>query len=173
MAVRYLAYGSNLHPLRLKERAPSAELIGTASVSGFSLVFSKRGQDGSGKCTITACGGAFHGAIYEMSRADKARLDSIEGVGRGYERHMLSLPDFGDCATYVAESAWIDDSLRPFCWYRDLVLAGALVHGFGETYLDRIRLLQTESDGDEVRREQNERLVERLYRGRPGLKQPS
>ena len=166
MAVRYLAYGSNLHPLRLRERVASARLIGTATVSGYGLAFTKRGQDGSGKCTILAGGDVVHGAVYEISREDKATLDSIEGVGRGYERFELSVPDFGDCATYIADAAWIDDALLPFCWYRDLVLAGASVHGFGEPYLERIRLLRTEADADAPRRERNERLVERLCRQR-------
>ncbi len=167
MAIRYLAYGSNLHPLRLRERAPSAQLIGTASVYGWSLTFTKLGQDGSGKCTITEGGEAFLGAVYEMSRDDKTALDAIEGLGKGYRQHTVSVPDFGDCSTYVAAAGYIDDALLPFCWYRDLVLAGAMVHGFNEHYLARIRLLETRTDTDTTRRRQNEHLVQRLHRHRP------
>ncbi len=166
MAIRYLAYGSNLHPLRLGERAPSARLIGTASVYGWSLTFSKLGQDGSGKCTIAEGGDAFLGAVYEISREDKTRLDAIEGVGKGYLRHSISVAGFGDCTTYVAATDYIDDALLPFCWYRDLVLAGAAVHSFEEQYLARIRLLETRTDANATRRKQNERLVERLHRHR-------
>ncbi len=167
MTIRYFAYGSNLHPLRLRERVASARLIGTATVAGFTLAFSKRGQDGSGKCTLAIGSDVVHGAIFEMTRSDKAELDAIEGVGRGYERFELFAPGFGDCATYRAEAAWIDASLLPFCWYRDLVLAGAIEHGFGESYLECIRRLRTERDADVTRREHNERLVQRLYQQHP------
>lgn len=168
MAIRYLAYGSNLHPLRLRERVPSARLLGTTGVTGWSLLFAKRGQDGSGKCTISAGNESVYCAIYEMTREDKERLDDIEGVGKGYRQHVLNVPYFGDCATYVAERAWVDESLLPFCWYRDLVVAGALLHGFERRYLARIRLLETRADPDPTRRARNERLVQRLHGHREG-----
>jgi hypothetical protein len=34
--VLYAAYGSNLHPLRLAARAPSAALLGTCALPGWS-----------------------------------------------------------------------------------------------------------------------------------------
>lgn len=164
MATRYLAYGSNLHTLRLRERVASARLIGTTSVTGWCLAFNKRGQDGSGKCTIVQGDGSLLAAVYEISRADRTRLDAIEGVGEGYLPHVVNVPEFGECSTYIAEAAYIDDALLPFCWYRNLVLAGAISHGADKHYLARIRLLRIRVDANAQRREQNERLVERLYR---------
>ena len=35
----YAAYGSNLHPVRLRERVPSAELLGTGVLEGRELRF--------------------------------------------------------------------------------------------------------------------------------------
>ncbi len=168
MAIRYLAYGSNLHPVRLKERTPSARLLGTTRLAGWFLSFNKVGRDGSGKCTITAGSGSVSCAVYELNRDDKRRLDDIEGVGRGYRQHVLEVPDFGDCSTYVAEAAHVDESLLPFCWYRDLVLAGAVLHGFEPGYVARIRALRIQVDADASRREQHERLVERLNGHRRG-----
>ena len=52
----YFAYGSNLHPTRLGDRAPSVELVGTAVLEGHALRFHKRGADGSGKCNALATG---------------------------------------------------------------------------------------------------------------------
>ena len=46
----YFAYGSNLHPERLRERVPSAESLGVARLEAHVLRFHKRGRDGSGKC---------------------------------------------------------------------------------------------------------------------------
>ena len=164
MGIRYLAYGSNLHPRRLRERTPSARLIGTAEIPGWHLSFTKCGRDGSGKCTISNGGDGVHCAIYEMSRQDKKELDAIEGVGRGYFQHALRIPEFGVCLTYIAETTYVDDTLVPYCWYRELVLAGAIAHGFDEHYVARIRLLETRTDIDAARRAQNERLVRLLYK---------
>ena len=40
------------------------------------------------------------------------------------------------CVTYVATR--INDGLRPYDWYRNLVLAGALEHGLPDAYVDQI-----------------------------------
>ena len=50
----YFAYGSNLHPKRLKDpkRAPSAELVTTGTVTGYCLKWHKESSDGSSKCNI-------------------------------------------------------------------------------------------------------------------------
>ena len=61
----YLAYGSNLHPVRLTERVPSARFLGLTSLFGYQLRFHKRHEpDGSGKCnmyhTDTFCLGMQH-----------------------------------------------------------------------------------------------------------------
>ena len=61
-----------------------------------------------------------------MRPSDKARLDAIEGVGKGYVPSILAVPGYGLCATYVAETGYLDAALPPFCWYRDLVLVGAM-----------------------------------------------
>lgn len=45
-----LAYGSNLHPLRLRKRVSTANLIGIVEMQGYQLAFHKRSTDESGKC---------------------------------------------------------------------------------------------------------------------------
>jgi len=52
MKLNYLAYGCNLHPVRLQKRVPSAVFTGMVELHGRILSFSKRSVDGSGKCTI-------------------------------------------------------------------------------------------------------------------------
>jgi hypothetical protein len=42
--IHYFAYGSNLHPLRLQERVPSAALLGWTHLHGWELRFDKRGR---------------------------------------------------------------------------------------------------------------------------------
>lgn len=48
--VHYLAYGSNLHPLRLTARVSSARPLGTVPMPGYKIAFHKRSIDHSGKC---------------------------------------------------------------------------------------------------------------------------
>ena len=159
----YLAYGSNLHPRRLRARTPSARLVGSAHLDGWSLHFRKRGQDGSGKCSILEGGSGVHVAVYEICQDDLLRLDAIEGVGRGYVRETVSLTGFGSCHTYIAESDYVDDALLPFDWYRELVVQGASYLGFDGAYVDRLRQHPTCLDPDARRHEAHWALLREIH----------
>lgn len=154
----YAAYGSNLHPLRLGERTPSAEFVGTAGVPGWSLTFTKRGGDGSGKCNIVEADAEVHVAVYRLDPGEIAVLDAFEGAG--YRRGGLEVPDFGRCFTYIGEADWIDETLRPFDWYRELVRLGAQSHGFPGPYRAGIEAVACHVDEDAERRAAHERLLE-------------
>lgn len=157
---RYAAYGSNLHPRRLRERIASAKLIGTSYLREYTLRFHKRGRDLSAKCGFSQCGQGMHVAVYEMDAAGKRDLDRIEGVGRGYEVHHVDVPGFGKCFTYLAEKTHIDDLLHPFDWYREMVLLGCLMHAFPAAYCQRIAALPVQVDPDLRRRRRNWDLIE-------------
>jgi gamma-glutamylcyclotransferase len=136
--MRYAAYGSNLHPLRLSERISSAKLIGTSFLPDWSLRFHKRSLDKSGKCNIVSGSSGIHIAIYDISIADKTTLDKIEGLGSGYVEISLAVPDIGECKAYAAEDSYIDNTLDPYDWYKELVLIGARAHNFPVEYIDKI-----------------------------------
>jgi hypothetical protein len=160
--VRYAAYGSNLHPVRLTDRLPSARLVGPGFLPGHSLEFHKRSLDESGKCTIAAGGEGVYVAIYDVSEDDKRRLDAIEGVGRGYSDDVVDVPGFSACSTYVAEPAYVEPGLRPYDWYRELVLLGCRFHGFSDDYIARIAAIASVSDPDASRQAGNRKLIERM-----------
>ncbi len=160
--VRYAAYGSNLHPVRLTERLPSARLVGPGFLPGRTLEFHKRSVDASAKCTIVPGGEGVYVAVYEVSAADKRHLDEIEGVGRGYSDEVVDVPGFSDCATYVAEPTHLDDWLKPYHWYRELVLLGCRYHGFPESYVARIADIASATDPDVARNAVNAALIERI-----------
>ena len=160
MILTYAAYGSNLHPVRLSRRLPTATLRGTAFVPDWSLRFHKRSLDGSGKCSIEEGSDGVHVAIYSMSEEDRARLDRIEGLGEGYGSVTLQVPGFGRCFSYTAAESHIDDSLQPYDWYRQLVLSGAEFHGFPRHYVERIRATQSTSDPDAERHQEMWDLVD-------------
>ena len=161
----YAAYGSNLHPRRLSERISSARLVTTSFLPDWSLHFHKRSRDGSGKCNILSGGDGIHIAIFDISAEDKLTLDNIEGLGLGYSEVFLSVPEIGECASYIAEESHIDDSLVPYDWYKELVLLGAHAHGFPDDYLDRIGSLPSREDPDSHRRVKRWKTVDLVKAG--------
>lgn len=162
-AAVYFAYGSNLHPGRLARRAPSCRLLGVAAAEGLRLAFSKRGRDGSGKCTLcTSPRASVWMAAYRLRAEESASLDAVE---IGYRRLPLKLHVGGQCLTgftYVARSGWLLPSLLPFDWYRTLVTAGADYHGFPVAYLAGLRQTPVCVDPDPVRARRQQALARTL-----------
>lgn len=165
MHLDYFAYGSNLHPARLGARVPSAKLLGVAEWPGRALVFHKRSVDGSAKCTVVAGlkSRRVFGAVFRFEAAEKVLLDRAEGLGSGYEEEWERLPVGGRSQSvfcYVASPGWVDPGLRPYHWYKRLVLAGARYHGFPADYIAAIEAVESIDDPDRDRRVRNERRVQ-------------
>ena len=159
----YAAYGSNLHPVRLAARVPSAELIGTSCLAGWSLRFNKISNvDGSAKCSIERGGeGTWH-AIYRMDAGDRPLLDACEGLGNGYDDLPLDVPEFGRCFTYIASASHIRADLEPFDWYKAMVLRGCAINRFPEDYVAGIRAVDAVPDPDRERGREQWDIVARL-----------
>ena len=127
--VRYFAYGSNMLTDRLRERVPSATAIGIGQLPGHALRWDKRsGRDGSGKCDAEATSqkdDVVWGVLFEFDPQEKPLLDRAEGVGAGYlEKTVNILTEDGPvtAVTYCATDK--DPTLRPYHWYKALVIAG-------------------------------------------------
>jgi cation transport regulator ChaC len=159
-------YGSNMPTLRTKERCPSARAIGIAALHGHELRWHKRSRDGSGKCDIIKSekiGAVVWGVVFEIPLAEKAALDRAEGLGKGYVEQGFDL--FVDdteakCVAYVATD--IDPGLKPYDWYKELVLLGAQEHGINEEYIRGLRETEALRDLDEKRASQQWALVDRV-----------
>jgi len=166
--IHYFAYGSNMHPARLRRRVPSSRALGTATLCGHQLRFHKRGRDGSGKCNVWHTGqdsDRVIGVIYEMQATERYLLDEAEGLGIGYhlQEHTLELNDVvHDVFYYIADSAHIEENQRPFHWYRDLVLYGARFHGLPQEYIETFLLIEAELDADRERAELHIQILEEL-----------
>ena len=141
MYVTYFAYGSNLCLPRLASRVPGVKALGPASLCGYELGWHKRGVDRSGKCSIVPSASAsavVHGALFTIPKAEKHLLDRAEGLGNGYGEITVCVQcsqGIASAQTYVAASTHIDDSLRPYDWYRDLVVSGAESHNLPAEYV--------------------------------------
>lgn len=161
----YFAYGSNMLSRRLqaKERTPSAVAIGIGFVQGRRLTFDKVSRDGSGKCDIEVTNNPkdrAYGVLFKISSAEKSNLDKAEGCGKGYnEENVQVVTSSGACAatTYVATAK--EPALRPYHWYKALVVAGAVEHGLPNDYIEWLRTFESQADPNTKRRAENEALL--------------
>ena len=163
--IKYFAYGSNLLPLRLRQRVASSKALGHTSLSGYQLRFHKKGQDGSGKCNVLYTGEAQHrvfGVVYEMRADERDLLDAAENLGKGYElvHHQVQVQaDNHQVFLYVAPPDYIDDSLLPYSWYRDLVVQGARTHGLPGDYIEAFLEVPSNLDPDADRHTLHQRIL--------------
>jgi len=164
----YLAYGSNLHPLRLCDRVGPVECLGSVCLPGWRLCFDKRGSDGSAKANLRAAPDSNHqawAAVFRLERRQYARLDRYEGCGRGYETFWLDLTLDGretPVLTYLTPSHWQSAQAKPYRWYRDLVLAGARFHQFPSAVIEALNRIDTMADPDPERADRQRLLLERI-----------
>ncbi len=138
----YFAYGSNMATARLRERMPSATPLGIATLPGQTLRFHKRSKDNSAKCNAFATAGddgAVIGVLFKFGPAERGKLDAAEGAGKGYYAKVVTVTNNKGCRrkvlTYLASPDAIDDSLKPYSWYKDHVLAGAKEHNLPPDYI--------------------------------------
>ncbi len=165
-SIYYFAYGSNLHPVRLSERTPSAELLGMTDLSHHRLAFHKQGRDGSSKCNVFRTdkeSDKVYGAIYQMDSAHKPVLDSFEGNGYRDDQLMVDLHGKKVCCfSYFAQQPFIVNDMKPYHWYKDLVVLGARYLGFPEAYVRSIELTESIEDPDKTREMQCHGLIQRI-----------
>ena len=87
----YFAYGSNMSYRRLQKRVPSAVKLGVGILARHRLCFHKVGRDSSAKCDACESGDPGHtvyGVVYTISPREKYLLDTVEGVGSGYDINL-------------------------------------------------------------------------------------
>jgi len=148
----YFAYGSNLHPFRLAERAPSSTLVGTTVLPAHALRFHKRSVDGSAKCDVVPDTAAVvYGALFELDARD---VDALSSAEEGYERVALNVQAAGESReafTFRARPDRIAPGLTPYRWYRELVMIGARYHGFPAAYVADIARVAAADDPDPAR----------------------
>jgi len=158
--ILYFAYGSNMLSRRLRERTPSAVVIGTGYVSGRRLTFDKVSTDHSGKCNIEVSASPtdrVYGVLFEFNAAEKSNLDAKE---KSYhEDHIQVVTSSGtrEAMTYVAISK--EPALRPYHCYKALVIAGATEHHLPDFYIEWLRTVDSKPDPNASRRARKEAFL--------------
>jgi len=164
----YLAYGSNLHPYRLRERVSSSRLVGLVELPGRALRWHLVSGDGSGKCDAPADGGGacVLGALYTLAEEEKPLLDRCEALDWLYGETRIVVRDAGGRAReaflYLALTDHVDADARPYDWYRDIVLAGARALVLPDDYAAAIAAAPAVEDPDPERADDNRRRLERM-----------
>ena len=150
----YFGYGSNMPKARIEERLGPCERLGAASLSGWRLAFHKRSADGSGKCDAVFTNNPddrLWGALDWLTKDQMEELDRIE---RGYDRRNVDVR-FGtgsrSAGLYVAREDRIDPDLRPYDWYKDLVIAGARELDLPAAYVASVQEVVSCPDPDQER----------------------
>ncbi len=168
----YFAYGSNLHPLRLKQRVSSAELVGITEYPHHRLTFHKKSHDGSSKCNMLNTGKELdltYGAIYQLNAEHKTDLDRFEGKGCGYIDKQIKLHHNGKdytCFTYFAQQTHITTNLQPYHWYKQLVVLGAVYLAFPDSCVSSIEAVESIDDPDLRRRKEMDVLIKNIIKYR-------
>ena len=159
----YFAYGSNMHPGRMRSRLAASVPRGVACLANYRLAFHKRGRDGSGKGDIIVAAGAeVWGVVYELEAEHVAVLDRIEGVD--YTRETLQVRRHSDgnelsALVYRARAGAIVAGLQPFNWYLDFLLHGAAHHGLPEHYARWLSGISAIRDPDSERTKRERALL--------------
>lgn len=176
--IYYFAYGSNLHPVRLSERIESAQLITGTQLSGYQLKFHKQGQDDSAKCNLLhtkITSDTVYGAIYTLASQHKYLLDEFEGKGAGYDDQQIEVSHGRRsirCFTYIAQQEYIVESLKPYHWYKQLVIEGAKYLCFPGTYVRSIEEIDSRHDPDTTRMQIHDALLQTIT-NHPALSAPT
>ncbi len=94
----YAAFGSNLNIGQMAQRCPMADPVGVGVLRSARLVFAYYlGIVQDDNATVPV-------GVYRLNAADIATLDRYEGLGRSYERYLVTVELNGQavrCFTYI------------------------------------------------------------------------
>jgi hypothetical protein len=131
-------------------------------------MFHKKSHDGSGKCNLHKTGSGadrVYGAIYEIEPEHKSLLDRYEGRGFGYSDDKIDLLHGRreySCFTYIAQQTHVFNQLKPYHWYKKLVVLGARYLQFPDSYVLAIESIESVEDPHLKRRKEQEALIKKI-----------
>lgn len=102
----YAAYGSNLSLAQIGRRCPTAVEYGTGVLRDAKLAFAYY------LGVVEAVGSSVPVAVFKVCAADVAALDRCEGLGRSYERFLVTIEVKGEavrCFTYVKRDNTLEE----------------------------------------------------------------
>ena len=132
----YIAYGSNLNLGQMKHRCPTAEVVGTAELEGYDLLF--RGSRHSAVATVEPLeGGKVPVLLWKLKPQDERALDVYEGWPSFYRKEIHEIELGGKTVpamVYVMNDG--HDYGEPSSYYYNTIREGYESAGFDMDYLD-------------------------------------
>lgn len=129
----YIAYGSNLNPVQMKQRCPNSKVACKSILKDYELVFNLY-------LTVEPCKGKeCPVVIYEITEDDEDTLDICEGVHRKiYRKEYIDMDVNGfkkRCLIYIMNNVPDRMGVNPTARYISVCEAGYDHHGFDKRYL--------------------------------------
>lgn len=154
--MKYFAYGSNMSLARLRVRVPSARMLDTGHLRRHALRFHKHGRDDSAKCDARFTDShddIVHGVLFDIPETEKAALDRAEDLGHGYEEKAVIITGSNgvEHPAFTYYAIRINTQLKPYHWYLQHVLNGAVEAGLPESYIALIKRVSVMDDPDTSR----------------------
>lgn len=140
--VKYFAYGSNIDIDRMRERCPTAEVLGSGVLRDYRLEFTVYSQGwGAGTADIVyEPRQEVWGIVYVLDTQDLHGLDADEGYPDHYRRVQLPVEVDGTehPGVWAYEVARKVSFVPPKCKYIELMRNAALRYGFPRRYLESL-----------------------------------
>ena len=137
----YLAYGSNLSTIQMACRCPDAEIVGTATIKDYRLMY-KGSLTGSYATIEPEEGQQVPVLVWAISARDERSLDRYEGYPTFYYKKELEVEiiDHGKSLGIHTAMVYIMDERRengiPSGFYENILREGYREFGFNEDILD-------------------------------------
>jgi len=160
------SYGSNLLFERISKRIDSVKIVAKHNFPGYRLIFDKASEDGSVKANVEETNNpldSIWGIIHKIDYREKFILDWHETLGYGYQLICFQLEINGNVETvhtYIVNESRYNKIGKPYSWYLNLVIAGAIQNKFPKPYISKLRALDSENDMNLNRRKENEKVLE-------------
>ncbi|WP_019202516.1 gamma-glutamylcyclotransferase [Tsukamurella sp. 1534] len=147
----YAAYGSNMHPEQMAERAPHSPMSGTGWLTGWRLTFAGEdiGWEGA-LATVTEDPGAkVFVVLYDVTEDDEVSLDRWEGSELGIHVKVKARVDLVDGGSTLAWLYVVDafEGGLPSARYLGVMADAAEIAGAPEEYVLALRTRESRNVG--------------------------
>ena len=143
----YAAYGSNLDPRQMRQRAPHSPHLGTGWLRGWRLTFGGEeiGWEGAVATLAEDPNSSVFVSIYDLTSHDESKLDDWEGVTTDLYRKIRvrveTLLGSHLCYVYVLNSF---EGGRPSSRYLEIMTKAAIEAGAPDDYIAELRRWMTQ-----------------------------
>jgi len=94
--------------------------------------------------------------LFEIDKAEKPKLDRAEGLGSGYAERQIEVEnESGTVKVWLYYATKVEASLRPYTWYKGLVVSGAKEHSLPLDYIAKREAVSAIEDADADRHAKN------------------